>query len=322
MMMAGGGRHAVAGRPHANEDEVDKKGFDIRLMIRLLGYLKPYARWVSLTFVLILIASMTRQAGPYLTKIGVDEYIVPGKAEGFGWLIVVYIVLLVIQFIVGYWQSWATNMVGQWAMRDVRLEMFSHLQKLPLQYFDRTPIGRLMAMNTNDVDALNEMFTDSIVSMLSDILSIVTILGYIFYMDFELGVITCLALPLGSIATVWLQAKSFNAFRVARLRFSSFAASLQETISGMEVVQLFGFEMQRADKFEEGNNSYFDSRMTSTLYHSLYFPFMELSGVVLLGLVLWYGGGEVFESKIEWGVHGAMRSNRASPLCRVDEEGL
>ena len=306
MMMGGGGRQGMAGRLNANEDEVDKKGFDARLMIRLLGYLKPYGGWVGLTFVLILIATATRQAGPYLTKIAVDEHIVPGNADGFDRLIFIYIVLLVIQFVVGYGQSWATNMVGQWAMRDVRLAMFSHLQKLPMRYFDRTPIGRLMAMNTNDVDALNEMFTDSVVSVLSDILSIITILAFIFWMDFELGVVTCLALPFGSIATVWLQAKSFESFRVARLRFASFTASLQETISGMEVIQLFGFEKHRAENFEEGNDSYFDSRMVSTLYHSLYFPFMELSGVVLMGIVVWYGGREVFEGKIEWGVLVAM----------------
>jgi len=305
-MMGGGGRHAITGRLQAQEGDVDKKGFDIRLMIRLFGYLRPYTKWVVFTFVLILIASMTRQAGPFLTKIGVDDYIVPGKADGFGWLIALYIGLLVIQFVVGYAQSWATNMVGQWAMRDVRLEMFSHLQKLPLQYFDRTPIGRLMAMNTNDVDALNEMFTDSIVSMLSDIISIVAILGYIFYMDVELGIITCLAIPVGSVATVWLQAKAFQSFREARLKFSAFAASLQETISGMEVVQLFGFEKRRAEKFDEGNDDYLGTRLTGTLYHSLYFPFMELSGVLLMGLVLWYGGGQVFDGVVEWGVLVAM----------------
>ncbi len=306
MILGGGGSHTIAGRPQRHESDADNKGFDLRLMMRLLGYLKPYTGWVSLTFVLILIASATRQAGPYLTKIGVDDYILPGNADGFGWLIALYVGLLVIQFVVGYFQSWATNMVGQWAMRDVRLEMFSCLQKLPLQYFDRTPIGRLMAMNTNDVDALNEMFTDSVVSILSDILSIVAILAYIFYMDVELGIVTCLALPLGSLATVWLQAKSFQSFRSARLKFASFAASLQETISGVEVVQLFGFEKRRSDKFEEGNDGYLQTRLTGTLYHSLYFPFMELSGVLLMGLVVWYGGGLVFDEKIEWGVLVAM----------------
>ena len=306
MMSGGGGRHTVAGRPLAQEGEEDKKGFDVRLMWRLLGYLKPYVWWVAFTFVLILIASMTRQAGPYLTKIGVDDYIVPGKVDGFGTLILIYVALLVVQFIVGYYQSWATNMIGQWAMRDVRLELFSHLQELPLQYFDRTPIGRLMAMNTSDVDALNEMFTDSVVSILSDILSIVAILGYIFYMDVQLGIVTCLAIPIGSVATVWLQAKSFQSFRIARLKFASFAASLQETISGMEVVQLFGFEKRRADKFEEGNDDYLGTRLTGTMYHSLYFPFMELSGVMLMGLVIWIGGGRVVDGYIEWGVLVAM----------------
>ena len=105
MILGGGGSHTIAGRPQRHESDADNKGFDLRLMMRLLGYLKPYTGWVSLTFVLILIASATRQAGPYLTKIGVDDYILPGNADGFGWLIALYVGLLVIQFVVGYFQS-------------------------------------------------------------------------------------------------------------------------------------------------------------------------------------------------------------------------
>jgi len=304
-MMGGGSRSSMAGRPLSTE-ELKTKGFDIRLMIRILGYLRPYLPWVALTFVLILTASVTRQAGPFLTKIAIDDHIIPGKVDGFLILIAIFTVLLGVQFVVRGAQTWVTSMIGQWAMRDVRLAIFTHIQKLSLRYFDRTPIGRLMAMNTNDVDALNEMFTDGIVSIVSELFTLLAILAYIFYMDVELGVVTCLALPFASGATIWLQNKTFQAYRRARMLFGQFAASLQEMISGIEVVQLFGVEKRSSDRFERGNDSYLETRLESTLYQAMYHPFMDLGGILLMALMLWYGGSKVLAGDIEWGVLVAM----------------
>ena len=288
------------------DEELGTKDFDLQLTARLLGYLRPYWRWVGLTFALIFLASAMQQASPYLTKVAVDDYIIPGNPSGLGGIIQLFIVLLVLQFGLSYAQSWATNMVGQWAMRDVRLALFSRLQRLPLRFFDRTPVGRLMARNTNDVDALNELFTNGVVSMCSELFTVITILAYIFYMNVELGLITAATLPLAFLATLWLQSRTFESFREARVRFGRFSASLQETISGMEVVQLFGCEERRAGLFEEANNAYLDVRLHSTLYHSIYFPFMEFCGAMLMALVLWYGSGQVLRQEIEWGVLVAM----------------
>lgn len=288
------------------EEALETKKLDLKIMARLLGYLRPYAGWVLLTFALILVSSAARQAGPFLTKIAIDDYILLDDPEGLGLIVSAFLGLLLLQFVVGYAQSWSTSMVGQWAMRDVRAQIFARMQKLPLRFFDRTPIGRLMARNTSDVDALNELFTDGVVSMCSDILTIVTILAYIFYMDFELGALTCVVLPLAAAVTFWLQKMTFQAYRIARTRFDSFSASLQESLSGIEVVQLFGSERRAAKRFDEGNDSYLEARLQSTLYHSIYFPFMELAGSSLLALVLWYGGGEVIRDGIEWGVLVAM----------------
>jgi ATP-binding cassette subfamily B protein len=288
------------------EEELGTKDFDLALTARLLGYLRPYGAWVGLTFALILIASALQQAGPYLTKVAVDEYILPGDVAGLGGVIALFIGVLVLQFGLGYAQSWLTSMVGQWAMRDVRMALFSRLQRLPLGFFDRTPIGRLMARNTNDVDALNELFTNGVVSMLSELFTVIAILSYIFYMDIELGAITAAALPFAFVATFWLQRQTFTAFREARVRFGRFSASLQETIAGMEVVQLFGCEERRAGLFEEANDGYLKLRMHSTYYHCWYFPFMEFGGAMLTALVLWYGGGQVLREEIEWGVLVAM----------------
>ena len=288
------------------EEELGSKNFDLKLTARLLGYLRPYGTWVGLTFALIFMASAIQQAGPYLTKVAVDEYILPGNAEGLGGVISLFVGLLVLQFALGYAQSWLTSMVGQWAMRDVRVALFSRLQHLPLGFFDRTPVGRLMARNTNDVDALNELFTNGVVSMLSELCTVLAILAYIFYMDVELGAITAAALPLAFAATLWLQSKTIESFREARVRFGEFSASLQETISGMEVVQLFGCEERRAGLFEEFNEAYLGLRMHSTWYHCIYFPFMEFGGAMLTALVLWYGGGQVLRDEIQWGVLVAM----------------
>ena len=282
------------------------KKFDLRLMMRLLGFLKPYRRWVALTFVLIFTASVARQAGPYLTKIAVDDYIVPGKMDGLDNVVWVYIVLLVLQFIMGYAQSWTTTMVGQWAMRDVRMKIFEHFQRLPQRFFDRTPIGNLMARNTSDVDALNELFTDGIVSMLSEMITIFTILGFIFYLDVSLGIFTSLILPLTAAAIFWFHRRSFHAFRTARGHYADFSASLQETLSGMEVVQLFNSQRRNLARFEEGNDNYLKVRLTSSLYHSIYFPIMESSGILLMAFILWYGSGEVLRQSLEWGVLVAM----------------
>ncbi len=282
------------------------RGFDVRLMGRVLAYLRPYTGWVVLTFAAVLAASLVRQVGPYLTKVAVDDYIIPGDRSGFGWLILLYASTLVLQFFLGYAQTWATNMVGQWAMRDVRMVIFSHLQRLPLRFFDRTPVGTLMARNTNDVDALNELFTDGAVTLVSDVFTVMTITGFIFFLDVELGLITCAALPLTFVVTVWLQGLTFRAFREARTHFGRFAGSLQETISGMEIVQMFNCEQRSIDRFGEANEDYNGTRLRSTLYHSAYFPFMELCGVLMMALVLWYGGQRVLEGRIEWGVLVAM----------------
>ena len=155
-----------------HEEEVTEKPFDAQLMWRLLRYLRPYWAWVVLAFGLILITSVAQQLGPYLTKLAVDDHILKGDWAGLHDLVLIYAAVLLSQFVVLYFQNYVTQMTGQWAMFDVRKDIFAHLQKLPLSFFDRTPIGRLMTRNTNDVDALNEFLTDAVVVIFSDIFAI------------------------------------------------------------------------------------------------------------------------------------------------------
>ncbi len=289
-----------------HEEEVTEKPFELKLMLRLLAYLKPYARWVILAFALILITSAARQAGPYLTKIAVDDYILKGDWAGLNRIVFVFIGLLLLQFIANYFQNLVTQITGQWAMYDVRHEIFAHLQRLPLKFFDRTPIGRLMTRNTNDVDALNELFTDGVVAVFSDIFTLIAIVAFMFYMDPGTALVVCTVVPLMFGVTFWFQGRMLRAFRKSRSRLARLNAYLQENISGMHVVQLFNRETRNRDRFDQVNGRYLDANLESTFYHSLYFPIMQVLGSAGMAVIIWYGSGEVLRSQIDWGVLVAM----------------
>ena len=285
-----------------HEEEVVEKPFDLRLMARLLRYMNPYAKWVVLAFALILVSSLVRQAGPYLTKIAIDDHIMIGDFAGLDRIALLFAGLLVVQFSVGYIQSFVTRMVGQWAMSDVRLQIFSHLQRLPLRFFDRTPIGRLMTRNTNDVDTLNELFTDGVVAVFSDIFTLIAIMAYMLYMDWRLALVTCAALPAMFAVTFWVQQRAMQANREGRSRLARLNAYLQENLSGMEVVQLFNREKRNQARFDEINERYLQAGLKSTFYYTLYFPIMEWISAIAVALALWYGGGQAIQGWIQWGV--------------------
>ncbi len=289
-----------------HEEEVTQKPFDARLMWRLLAYLKPYSVWVTVAFVLILLASGARQAGPYLSKIAVDDHILQGDLAGLNRIVLVFVGLLVFQFMADVAQRMVTQMVGQWVMYDIRKAIFAHLQRLPVRFFDRTPIGRLMTRNTNDVDALNELFTDGVVAVFSDIFTLIAIMAFMFYMDASLAFLVCATVPVMFGVTFWFQGSMLRAFRLARSRLARLNAYLQENITGMPVVQLFGREGRHADRFDGINGRYRSANLESTLYYSLYFPIMQLLGSVAMALVIWQGSNDVIRSQIEWGALVAM----------------
>ena len=289
-----------------HEEEITRKPFDARLMWRLLEYLRPYRVWVIVAFLLILLTSAARQAGPYLSKIAVDDHILPGDLAGLNRIVLVFVGLLVFQFLADVAQRMVTQMVGQWVMYDIRKAIFAHLQRLPIRFFDRTPIGRLMTRNTNDVDALNELFTDGVVAVFSDIFTLVAIMAYMFYMDASLALLVCTTVPVMFGVTFWFQGRMLRAFRLARTRLARLNAYLQENITGMPVVQLFGREGRHADRFDGINRRYLNANLESTLYYSLYFPIMQLLGSVATALVIWQGSSDVIRSQIEWGALVAM----------------
>lgn len=288
------------------DEEVTEKPINAGILWRLMGYLRPYIWWVGVAFILILCTAFFRQATPYLTKIGIDDYILEGDLEGLNYIIFLFLLFLVLQFITNYFERFITKMAGQWSMYDIRAEIFGHIQRLPLKFFDRMPIGRLMTRNTNDVDSLNELFTEGFVATFSDLFTVLAIIGYMFYMNTELAVITCLTLPVTFYVTFWFQSRLLRAFRLARSYLAKMNAFLQENISGMSVVQLFNREKKNREKFDDVNTDYLNANLESTFYYSLFFPITEFIGSAITALVIWYGSSDVIRSQMDWGILVAM----------------
>jgi len=288
------------------EEEVDEMPFDLHLTMRLLAYLRPYLWWVVLSFILILATSFTQQMGPYLSKIAIDDHVLKGDLKGLHQIVLVLVGVIILQFFLHYLQNYITQMIGQWAMFDIRHKIFEHIQTLPLTFFDRTPIGRLMTRNTNDVDALNDFLTDGVVVVFSNIFTLIAIASFMLWMDPQLGAVVMVLVPVMFLVTFWFQNRMLRAFRKARSRLARINAFLQENISGMTVVQLFNRETRNMARFKGVNDRYLEANLESTFYFSLYFPIMEMLGAAAIGAVIWYGGGEVLRQEIEWGVLVAM----------------
>ena len=286
----------------ANEQELEERPFNLRLAVRLIRYLGPYKLRVGAALVLILLTAVSSQLGPRLTQIGVDEHILKGDLEGLYDLIGLYFASLVIQYLAQYGQTRITELTGQYVMRDMRRQVFVHLQRLPMRYFDRTPIGRTMTRTTNDVEALNEFFTEGVVSVFMDLATLITIVAFMADMSVKLTLVSCTVIPLLAVTTFYLQGKAMVAYRELRRRLARLNSYLQENITGMEVVQLFNRQQRNLRDFDGEHLPYRQAEDREIFYYSVFFPFTEFVGTVGMALILWYGAGAVAQNAIDIGV--------------------
>ncbi len=285
-----------------HEEERLQKPYDSALMRRLLVYIAPYKGYLAGAAVLLCLAQVVRQAGPYLTKIAVDDCIVHQDLAGLNRVGVAFVCCLIVQFVADYFQNYLTQMMGQRVMYDIRAQVFAHLQRLPVSHFDRNPIGRLMTRATNDVQTLNEMFTSGVVTIFGDVLALVVIVGMMVHLDAGLALVSFAVLPALFGLTWWLRGRIREAFREMRVKIARLNAFLQENIAGVEVVQLFNREERNRGAFEGVNREYLRPQMRSVVYHAIFFPAMEIISAGAVALIIWYGGGRVVQAHISIGV--------------------
>ena len=275
-----------------NEEQTLGKVYDGRLMRRLLAYLAPYKLRVVVSFVLVLVASALKLVGPILTKIVIDDYIAVGNLSGLNTIAAVYVLALVLQFVVSYFQIYIMNMAGQRVLADMRREIFSHLQKLQSSFFDRNPVGRLVTRVTTDVDALNELFTSGVVTIFGDIFMLLGIMGVLVYIDWKLALVTFAVLPALFVVTMIFKRRIRVVYRKVRTRVAMLNAFIQENIVGMQVVQLFRQEERKFGEYSELNRQHTEANIESILHYSIFYPVVEVLSAVAIALIVWYGGGQ------------------------------
>src|ERR1700685_68087 len=291
----------------AQEEEILGKAYDSRLMRRLLSYLRPYRWQVAIALVSILLKSFADVLGPYLTKGAIDRYLAPTKAGASGlwsWLsprpltgiaqiAAIYVGLLLATFVFEFLQTYYMQWTGQKVMFDLRSQIFRHLQRLHIAFYDKNPVGRLVTRVTTDVDALNEMFTSGVVSIFEDVFVLVGIVGIMLCMNWKLAIITFAVIPLIVFATKIFRDKVRDSYRRIRTAIARINSYLQEHVSGMVVLQLFNRESKAYQRFSEINRSHMDAYKDAILAYALYYPVVEIFSSIAIASVIWFGGNDV-----------------------------
>jgi len=281
----------------SDDSDAGGRGYDAGLLRRLLGYLRPYRGLTAVAITLLLSQSALALVGPRLTEHALDVA-VPHKDLGLlGLLAGLYLTTLLLDFIVEYGGTLLMTYIGQRVMYDLRMEIFSHLQRLSITYFDRHPVGRLMTRVTSDVETLNELFSSGVVTIFGDAFTLVAIMGMMLVIDWRLALVTFAVIPL-----VWLTARIFRrrvrtAFSDIRVRLARLNAFLQERLSGMRVVQLFGREDDMARRFAALNQEHLEAHLRSITIYAVFFPAVEVLTAVAMALLLWYGGLRTLHGK-------------------------
>ena len=276
--------------------------FDLKILNRLFIFCKPYIGVFYILIFLTLSLSILQPIRPYITQIIIDDYVSLNDIDGLKKMIILLFGLLIINAIVMYFHTYLSGWLGQNIIKDIRIKLFSHLQNFKLQFFDKTPIGRIVTRNVSDIETIADIFGQGIASIIGDILQLFGIVFLMFYINWKLTFISLATLPFLFLTTYVFKEKvklSFNNVRTAVANLNSY---VQEHIIGMNIVQIFGNEKKEYERFKEINQTHLKANLKAVLYYSIYFPVMELFTSIGLGLLIWYGSNQLFTEEVTLGV--------------------
>jgi len=289
------------------QEEVLGKAYDLRLVRRLWYFIIPYKRLFYLSLLLLPLQQAFGLAQPYLMKIGIDQYIAGKNLLGLQTVMLCFLAALIGETVTIFAQYYFSMLVAQRCLADLRVAIFSHVQKLPMSYFDRNPVGRLVTRMTTDVDVLQEMFASGVITLASDFVMVIWIFGIMLYLDVKLALVSLALIPPMALAINFFRGKARHTYRQIRVRIARINAYLGEAISGMAVIQLFAREEKTYREFEALNADHRDAYHLSNLYEAGLYSMVEAAGSVSVGLLLWHGGGEVLHGAIGIGTLVAFK---------------
>src|SRR3984893_3759734 len=295
---------------NVHEEEALGKAYDARLMRRLLQYMRPYKWRVVLAMALVAIVTPLELAPPGVFQVAIDRYFSPALKgmlpesrawQGIAVLSVLYLLVLIFDFVAQYIQIRIMQRVGQQTMYDMRTEIFSHLQRLPMSYFDRNPVGRLVTRVTTDVDALNDLFAAGVITMINDFFLLAVMAGLLFWLDARLALATLAVLPCILVVTLVFRRFVRDANRRIRTAIARINSFLQEYISGMSVVQLFNRERKAREEFSRRNKDNMLAWRDAILAYALFYPTVEFFSYATIALIYWQGGVRVLDAQLPIG---------------------
>ena len=283
------------------EEEYAQKDFDIKILRRLLKYVKPFRWRVAWSIALLLAVAGMELLGPIITKHAIDVNIAGKDIPGLFRTVMLYFTLLIVILVANFVQLYNTRWVGQHAVLNLRMEVFSHLQKLSPSYYNRNPVGRLMTRVTSDVQSLDETISAGVVSIFGDLFTIIGIVAAMLWLNWKLALAAFLVLPLVFYASFIFRRHARRAFREIRLRLAKINSFLNENIAGMAVTQLFNLQNRNREKFDLLNKSYLEANIQTIFYFALFFPTIELLSSISVALILGYGGGLILGGMLTLG---------------------
>ncbi|MDF1564641.1 MAG: ABC transporter ATP-binding protein [Deltaproteobacteria bacterium] len=285
------------------EDEpVLGKAYDARLIRRLWRYVLPYRQRFALVMLLIPVASAAQLAQPYLLKIAIDEHIAVGKLEGLGLLAGALIAALVVQLMVTFAELYQLQALGVRSTNDLRMHVFSKVQRLPQRTFHQVPLGRLMTRMTNDIENITEMFAGGVVTMIADFVTLLGIVAVMLWIDWKLALISFAVVPPLAFLVNAFRLRAREAFRLTRSLVSRINTYLQENLSGMSVVQAFVREKHNLGVFRRLNGDYRDAYFLAIRYDALLYSVVEMIGSVAVAGIVWYAAGDIASGVLTFGV--------------------
>lgn len=279
-----------------------EKSTDRYIIARLLSYIKPYKSLLAWAILITLIGSILGPLRPYITKLAIDDYIAKGDINGLGLISLVLLGIILLDGLKQYAATYLTQLIGQKAVLNLRMDIFRHLQKLSVRFYDRNPAGRLITRATNDVEALNEMLSSGVVTIIGDIMQLLFIVILMFFIDWELTLIVLSVLPVMIYATLTFKSKVRKAFQDVRGHLARLNSFFQEHISGINIVQLFDRAENEYNKHVSINKEYRDANIKTVFYFSVYYPLIELLSSIAAGLVIWYSGVRMLKGDITLGI--------------------
>ena len=284
-----------------HEEEAIGKTSDFQVARRLLRYLRPYVRFLVAAILLTFVVNWLLTLQPKFTEWAIDWYIMPGTTEGLGLLVGLYLGTQVLRLVLSYFQSILVNTVGQYTMFDLRRELYAKLQHQEVGYYDRNPVGRIMTRLTNDVDSLNQLFTEGVTDLLGDLVIILTIIVVMLWMDVRLTLISLVTVPMLFAATTWFRKGARRGYDLVRTRIARINAFLQEHFAGAQTVQIFNAETKSLRTFDRINEEYRRANIDTIFYYAVFFPLVDLIGAIGIALIIWYGGYRVMQGALSLG---------------------